>query len=244
MQAGATLYVGIGGLTNKAGSTLTNAGAVRVDGPLANAGTLALSTGALDVKGDVANTGTLLPGTSPVTFSGAVDQLLAPGGATLYQMVVNKPTVDANNLRLAGDLTVSNLLILSAGLVSTTSGATVNTLRLPNGAALSGEVTGRYVQGALEITRHTVSGVAIDFGHGAVLNPTTNNLGTVRITRTAGLTTADVSYGQNFANNRLKGIDCIWTVVPAAQPSAAVQLTLSWLLDNNNGLTSFNQARV
>ena len=244
VQAGATLYVGTGGLSNQSGGTLTNAGTLRVDGPLANAGTLDLGPGALEVRGDLANTGTLTPGTSPVTFSGTADQLLTPGGATLYQLVLNKPTAGANTLRLAGDLTVSNQLRFVAGLVNTKSGATVNTLRLPHGATVSGEATGQYVLGALEITRSAVSGVAVDFGHGAVLDPTSNNLGTVIITRTAGLTTADVSFGQNLNNAGLKGIDRLWTVAPATQPSAAVQLTLSWLADNDNGLADFTQARI
>ena len=244
VEAGATLYVGTGGLNNQAGGTLTNAGTLRVDGPLLNPGTLDLSTGALEMRGDLINSGTLTPGTSPVTFSGAADQLLTPGGATLYQLLLNKPTAGANTLRLAGDLTVSNQLGLTAGLVNTKNGTTLNTLRLPNGATLGGEATGRYVLGALEITRNAVSGAAVDFGHGAVLDPKTNNLGTVAITRTAGLNTADVSFGQNFVNNGLKGIDRIWAVAPATQPSAAVQLTLSWLPDNDNGLTNFSQARV
>ncbi|MDQ2768947.1 MAG: hypothetical protein M3Y54_00400 [Bacteroidota bacterium] len=244
VQAGATLFVGTGGLTNQAGSTLTNQGTLRVDGLLANPGTLDLGAGALEVSGDFANSGTLLPGTSPVSFTGAADQLLTPGGATLYRVLVNKPTTGANTLRLAGDLTVSNNLTLTNGLLNTKNGATVNTLRLPNGATLSGEATGRYVLGALEITRNAVSGAAVDFGHGAVLDPTSNNLGTVAITRTAGLSTADVSFGQNLNNAGLKGIDRIWTVVPATQPSAAVQLTLSWLPDNDNGLSNFSQARM
>ena len=244
VQAGATLYVGTGGLANQTGSTLTNNGTLRVDGPTANAGTLDLSTGALEVLGNLTNSGTLLPGTSPVTFSGAADQLLTPGGATLYQVLLNKPTAGANTLRLAGDLTVSNLLGLTSGLVNTKNGATLYTLRLPHGATLSGEATGRYVLGALEITRNAVSGAAVNFGHGALLDPTTNNLGTVAITRTAGLLTNDVSYGQNVANATYKGIDRIWTISPAAQPSAAVQLTLSWIADNDNGLTDFSQAQV
>ena len=45
------------------------------------------------------------------------------------------------------------------------------------------------------------------------------------ITRTTGLTTADVSFGQNFANNTRKGIDRIWRVTPAAQHTAPVQRT-------------------
>ena len=244
VQPGATLYVGTGGLANKVNSTLTNAGTLRVNGSLANPGILDLGTGALDVRGDFANSGILMPGTSPVTFSGAAEQLLTPGGATLYQLLLNKPTAGANTLRLTGDLTVNNQLSLTSGLVNTKNGATVYTLRLPNGATVSGEATGRYVLGSLEITRTAVSGAAVNFGHGAVLDPTTNNLGTVVITRTAGLVTPDVSYGQNVANNALKGIDRIWTVAPATQPGAAVQLTLSWLPDNDNGLIDFGQARV
>ncbi len=240
---GSTLYVGAGGLANQAG-TITNDGALLVVGPLSNAGTLALSTGTLEVRGDVTNSGTVLPGTSPVTFSGTADQLLTAGGATLYQVLVNKPTAGANTLRLNGDLTVSNQLAFTTGLVNTKSGAVVYRLRLPNGAAVSGEASGRYVVGALEITRNAVSGAAVDFGHGAVLNPTSNNLGTVVITRTAGLLTDDVSRGVNFTNASFKGIDRIWTVVPTTQPSAAVQLTLSWLPDNDNGISDFSQSRV
>ncbi|GAB2868550.1 hypothetical protein [Hymenobacter ruber] len=244
VQSGTTVYVGSGGLSNQAGSTITNQGTLRVDGPTANAGTLDLGSGALEVRGNFANSGAIVPGTSPVTFSGTTDQLLTPGGATLYQLLLNKPTAGANTLRLADDLTVSNLLSLTNGLITTKNGSTVNTLRLPNGATLAGEASGRYVLGSLEITRSAVSGTAVNFGHGAVLDPTSNNLGTVVITRTAGLLTDDVSRGVNFANTAYKGIDRIWTVVPATQPSAAVQLTLSWLPDNDNGLTDFSQARV
>ena len=244
VQAGASLYVGPGGLSNQAGSTLTNAGTLRVDGPITNPGTLDLSSGALEVRGDFTNSGTLTPGTSPVTFSGTADQLLTPGGASLYQLVLNKPTAGANTLRLAGDLTVSSQLSLTNGLVNTQNGGTIFTLHLPDGAMLSGEAAGRYVLGALQITRNAVSGAAVDFGHGAVLDPTTTNLGTVAITRTAGLLTDDVSRGVNFGNTSYKGIDRIWSISPATQPSAAVQLTLSWLADNDNGIADFTQARI
>lgn len=242
VQPGATFYVGIGGVANQAG-TLTNAGALRIDGPLTNAGTLDLGTGTMEVRGDFTNVGSVGPGTSITTFSGVADQLLTPGGATLYQVIVNKPTAGANTLRLAGDLTVNNALSLSSGLVNTSAASgTLYILSLPNGASLSGEASGRYVLGRLQITRNGVSGAPVDFGHGAVLDPTTNNLGTVSITRTAGLQTADVSYGQNLGNVSKKGIDRIWAVSAATQPSATVQLTLSWLPDNDNGLTDFSQA--
>ena len=244
VQPGAILYIGTGGLSNQAGSTLTNGGTLRVDGPVINPGTLDLSTGALEVRGNFTNSGTLTPGTSAVTFSGAADQLLTPGGATFYQLLLNKTTAGANTLRLAGNLTVSNLLSLSNGLVNTKSGSTVYTLRLPAGATLSGEAAGRYVLGALQITRNALSGsIAVNFGHGAVLNPQGNALGNVSITRTVGLQTADVSFGQFNSN---KGIDRIWTISPEAQPAAGTpaQLTLSWLADNDNGISDFSQASI
>lgn len=246
VQPGTTVYVGPGGLANPSG-TLTNAGTLRTDGPLTNGGTLDLSSGTLEVRADVADVATVVPGTGTVTFSGAADQLLTPGGATLYQVLVSKPTAGANTLRLAGDLTVSNLLSLSNGLVNTKAPTgTVYTLRLPAGASLSGEATGRYVLGALQITRNGVSGAPVDFGHGAALDPGANNLGIVSITRTAGLLTADVSFGQNLGNSSLQGIDRIWVVTPEVQPAAGqpVQLTLSWLPDNDHGLTDFGQAQV
>ena len=244
VQAGATLYVGTGGLLNQGGGTLTNAGTLRVDGPLANPGSLDLSTGALEVKGDLTNTGTLLPGTSPVTFSGAADQLLSPGGASFYQMLVNKPTAGANTLGLAGNLTVTHLLSLTTGLVNTQNGSTLYTLSMPDGASVSGEASGRYVLGALQVTRNAVSATTpVDFSHGVVLNPQGNSLGAVSITRTAGVLTPDVSYGQNVGGTN-KGIDRIWSVVPTTQPTTPVQLSLSWLADNNNGLTDLTQARA
>ena len=248
VQTGASLYVGTGGFTNQAGGTLTNDGVMRVDGPLVNSSTSAsglnLGAGTLEVRDNFTNSGTVTPGTGAVTFNGPANQLLTAGGAALYQLLLDKTTAGANTLSLAGDLTVSNLVSLTNGLMTTKSSGTVYVLRLPNGANLFNEASGRYVVGSVEITRAAVSGAAVDFGHGAVLNPTTNNLGTVVITRTAGLLTDNVSRGVNLSNAAFKGIDRIWAVVPTTQPSAAVQLTLSWLPDNDNGRTDFTRAQV
>ncbi len=247
IRPGATLYVGKGGLTNQANSTLTNAGTLRVDGNLVNTAPaiLDLGSGSIELHGNFVNAGSLLAGTSVITFSGTTDELFSSGGAALYQIIVDKPTAGANTLRLTSDLVVSNFLRLVNGQVSTQAPTgTVYTLHLLDGATLSGEASGRFVTGALQVTRAAVNGAAVDFGNGAVLDPTTNNLGSVSITRVAGLLTPDVSYGQNFTNGSLKGIDRIWTVVPTTQPSAPVQLTLSWLPDNDNGITAFNRAQL
>ena len=71
VQPGAQLYVGPAGLVNQAGSTITNGGTLRVDGPLTNqaGATLDLGAGALEARGDLYNTGTLLPSTGVVTFT-------------------------------------------------------------------------------------------------------------------------------------------------------------------------------
>ena len=243
VQSGALLYVG-SGFTNGTGGTLQNPGTVRVDGLLRNSGTLDLSSGTLEARGDVNNTGgTLTPGTSTVRFTGAADQVFTPAEAVLNQLVVTKATAGANTLRLAGNLAVNGSVSLVNGLVTTLHNGTPSTLRLPNGATLNGEASGRYVLGNVQITRDNVSGGPVDFGHGATLNPGAGSLGTVVVTRTAGLTTSEVSYGQNFAGSAApRGIDRIWTVVAATAGPADV--TLRWIADNDNGLSDFTQARA
>ena len=119
VQTGAALYVGTGGFTNQTGGTLTNAGTLRVDGPLVNASALDLSSGTLEVRDNFTNSGTVTPGTGAVTFNGPANQLLTAGGAALYQLLLNKATAGANTLSLAGDLTVNNQVNLISGLMTT-----------------------------------------------------------------------------------------------------------------------------
>jgi hypothetical protein len=216
---GATLFVE-GGVLNKAAGTLQNDGTVQTTGDFSNAGT---------VGGD----GRLL-------FSGTTDQQLTPGSSPLANVeVANTGAATANRVMLVGDLTVTGQLLLTSGRLRTDPGVT---LSLPDGATLSGEAPGRTVQGNLRITRNAVAGV-VDFGHGLVLDGTGQSLGAVSVTRTAGLATGGLSFGQNMAGTT-KGIDRIWRIVPASQPTAPVPLTLSWLPEDDNGLTSFNPAQL
>jgi hypothetical protein len=218
VQPGATLYVA-GAVQNNAGSTLANAGTVQLTGDLTNAGTLASS-------------GTLL-------FSGTANQTLTPGAATVATLVLNNTgPAGQHTLALPADLTVGTALTLQSGLLRTAPAAT---LTLPDGATLSGEGPGQYVQGNLHIVRAAGSGV-LDFGHGLVLDRT--GLGQVTATRTSGLLTDNVSRGVNFNNTARQGIDRIWTVETTVAPSAAVPVTLSWLADDDNGLTNFSPAQA
>ncbi|MDO7845788.1 T9SS type A sorting domain-containing protein [Hymenobacter sp. M29] len=222
VQAGTTLVLP-GSLSNQADGTLT-------------------VNGTLQVAGNLTNAGTILPGSGIVVMAGAIDQTLTPGGASLANLEVrNTGAAGQNRVLLPAGLTVTQQLLLTSGLLRTAPAAT---MLLPDGATITGEAAGRYVQGNLRVERNAVSGSApVDFGNGFALNPNGNALGTVRVTRTAGLQTANVSFGQNPANASQKGIDRIWTVVPDQQPTAPVNLTLTWLPDDDNGLT-FGQAQV
>ena len=171
---GAVLYVA-GAVQNNAGSTLLNAGTVQLTGDLTNAGTLA-------------SAGTLL-------FGGAANQVFAPGAATVATLVLNNTgAAGQRTLALPADLAVGTALTLQNGLLRTAPAAT---LTLPDGATLSGEAPGQYVQGNLRIIRAAGSGV-LYFGHGLSLNR--SGLGQVTATRTAGLLTDNLSRGVNLGN--------------------------------------------
>ncbi|GAB2963550.1 hypothetical protein GCM10027048_35730 [Hymenobacter coalescens] len=221
---GAVLYIN-GGFENKSGSTLLNNGTVEVTGDVTNAGTV-----------DASGTGTL-------SLTGSANQVLSAGGASFANVLVNKP-VAGSEVTVPTNVTVTGQLTLTAGSVRTA--ATTARVILPVGATLSGETAGRYVKGNLQMQRTGVNGnTAVTFPDGTQLAPGTNNLGTVTITRTAGLNTAGVSYGTNDYGN--KGIDRIWQVVASgAQPTASkpVTLTLSWPADDDNGNTNLTQSRV
>jgi len=223
--AGATLYV-VGSVENKATGTLVNSGTVQLTGDLTNVGTLT-------------SPGTLL-------FAGSTNQTFSPGPATVAVLTLNNSgAAGANTLRVAADLSVSGALTLLNGLVRTApvgASTPLATLTLPDGATLTGEAAGRYVQGNLRAVRNAVGGTtAVAFPNSAALDPKGQSLGTVTITRTAGLLAPGLSYGQN-AGATTKGIDRVWSVVATVPPTALVNLALSWVADDDNGFVLSNPA--
>jgi len=223
VTSGATLYVA-GTVQNNATGTLTNAGTVQLTGDFTNTG--ALTSG-----------GTLL-------FSGSQDQTFAPGTASVASLTVdNSGAAGANRLLLMQDLTVGTLLTLTQGLLRTQAASgPLRTLSLPTGGRVVGEGPGQYVQGRLQVSRAAVDGStgAVDFTNGLVLNSNGQNLGSVTVTRTAGLQAAGISYGQNLGGTGTS-IDRVWQVMTelplnAANPAA---VTLGWVSDDDNG---FNPA--
>ena len=229
VESGAILYVA-GAVQNNAASTLANAGTLQVTGNLTNAGTL----------------------TSPglLLFSGAANQVFTPGTATVAGLTVNNTgAVGANMLSIPADLTVTGALTLTNGMVRTAPiglNTPLATLTLPDGVSVTGEDVGRYVQGNLRVVRATVT-TPKNFTNGAELDPAGQDLGTVTITRTAGLVVAGLSFGQNMAGTN-KGIDRVWTVVSSqsAQPTTGTPATLilKWVSDDDNGFNPAAMARL
>ena len=137
-------------LTNNGGLlSLANGAVLYVPGTMTNAAgsTLGLGTGGqLTVGGNFVNGGALVPGTGAVLLVGPAAQTLDLGGATLYDLTVNNPAAARPAVTLPTSLTVTHRLTLASGLVRT---APTATLTLPDGAALIGETTARYVAGNL-----------------------------------------------------------------------------------------------
>jgi hypothetical protein len=221
VTSGATLYVA-GAVQNNATGTLTNAGTVQLTGDFTNAGTLASG-------------GTLL-------FSGSQDQTFAPGTASVAALTVaNTGAAGANRLFITNDLAISALLTLTQGLLRTqAAGGPLRTLSLPAGGRVVGEGPGQYVQGRLQVARAAVDGStgAVDFTNGLVLDSNGQNLGSVTVTRTAGLQAAGVSYGQNLGGTGTS-IDRVWQVVSELPLNAAnpASVTLRWVSDDDNGFS-------
>ncbi|MCC3159827.1 T9SS type A sorting domain-containing protein [Hymenobacter sp. 15J16-1T3B] len=220
------VYVNGATLTVQPGATLLVADSLAI-----SAGGALTIEGTLQLGGSLTNAGTL-------TASGWVllrNGRLLPGAASLAQVrVLGGPGL----LRVPQDVVIGQQLVVE-GMVRTGRTAAV---QLGAGATLSGEGPGHYVQGNVRVTRSTVTGPT-DFGLGATLDGSGQNLGTVSITRTAGLQAADLSYGTNLGAGA-RGIDRVWTIEAAQAPTAPVPLALSWLPDDDNGLSGFGQARV
>lgn len=243
---GATVFVNTGGSLNINGAaqqagaaTLRTAGTTTVAGNFSSAATatLDLATGTLTASGNLTNAGTTTATTGTLRLSGTTNQTLDLNGGTVGQLVVNKTTVGGTRVDVPSSVTALTGVALTAGLVRTASTAT---LVLPAGATLTGEGPGQYVQGNVQVSRPVAGTAPVDFGNGAVIVAGGNNLGTVAVTRTAGLQQAGTSYATAPGGSPTNSIDRIWAINPQSQPAAGTSatLTLSWLADDDGGLNT------
>jgi hypothetical protein len=140
----------IGDATTKPATNALAGGALTVEGNLAinSAATLNAGSYAHTIGGNWTNSGTFVPATSTVTFNGAAKQTLT-GVSSFYGLAVNNSLASASGgLSLANNVTVTNLLTLTNGEVTTASA----TLLISNTAAnaVSGGSTASFVNGPLQ----------------------------------------------------------------------------------------------
>lgn len=225
-------------LTNNGTTIALTGGAILfVPGNVTNTASgsvLDLSSGAnnLYVGGNLVNASasTLAAGTnSLITLNGAAAQQLDLQGAALANLTINN-TNGGVTLPANSNTDVTGALTLTSGMVMT---ALSSNLRLLDGATLTGEQSGRYVQGNLVAVKANVpAGATTAFPNSFSLTPTTSATN-LTVARKAGFNAAQTSYGTNASGSN-KGIDRIWQ---ASAPVAGT-VQMSWLPENDNGLTS------
>ncbi len=219
-SSGSTVSVGgSGGAILPAGSyynlTLNRSSGALLNGSGSVAGTLTLTSGILDQN---SNTLTINSGASVLYNGGSVTPALSvpatltnytpPAGTTINSTTVNGAVTLSN-----GSLTVAN----------------GQTLTLGASGSIGTESAGSYVIGIVQanpvaINASTASNIA---GLGVTIAPGSNNLGNTTVTRTSGVQ-GYVSQGDGSINRR-------WKITPTSQPTTPVDVTLTWVSDDDNG---------
>ncbi len=123
----------------------------------------------LDIEGNWYNTGSFVPNNSTVTFNGSGDQTIDnSSGESFYDLTINKAS---GTMNLAGDVTVTNTLTMTAGNIDTG----VRTLTLGDATTNEGTLsrTTGTVIGAFErwIAAGTTGNVTFPIGSSSIYAP-------------------------------------------------------------------------
>lgn len=224
------------------GLYLKNGASIHTDSLIIGSGNM-LQTSAgnaeISLKGNFANAGTHA-GNTMLQFVGNGRQQLKAGNASYHKMQINK---SSDTLWLLGNAHFTDQITLSQGWLRTSK---TDTLWLDGeNAILAGETTGKYAQGRVATKRMVSGSSLIDLGGiGASINPNNENLGTIIAVRTAGLQAQNISYATNPNDVSQKSIDRIWHIRTENVPINPVDITFSWLADNDNGISDFLAAQV
>jgi len=234
LLASATAHAQATTLYNAAGASLDLAGDVYHLGTFENTGSFGPITGRLTLEsGDLllGSTGTIGPGTGTVLLTDATAaRTVTLGSATLPNLELNVPL----GTTLGSDAHLGSSLTLGSGHLLTTAG---HRLYLGPAATISGETNAHYVKGMVQQTKALSGTGAVDFGNmGFTVDPAGQSF-SLTVERRAGLSQAGVTYGQNPNQAPYKGIDRIWAASSTGSVASPVTLTMSWLSDNDNGLT-------
>lgn len=211
-------------------------------GTVENAGSYLPGSGRLLVsQGDflVTGTGTIGTGSATVELNDpSAARTLTLRGQALPNLEVNTPA----GTTLGSDGSISTSLTLTSGHLLTTN---AYTLTLAPGAVIVGETDAHYVKGHVIQTLSLSGSSVVDFGQmGFTLNPNGQALA-LTVQRRTGLMMPGISQGQNPVTAPFRGIDRIWAFSSVSTVASPVSIVLSWLADNNNGLTfAGNNAQV
>lgn len=203
---------------------------------LGAAGSLTLTGGTLQVNNtwDARPGGAFNQGAGAVIFGGTTKGRIL-GNLTLGNFTMNKTgiTAGADTVVVENTLTVNGQITHTRGYLST---HTTGLVQLGPLATMTTETNGARVVGRISQSLN-VNGIPVNFGGGMVnINPGTESLGLVEVSRVSGLARPGLSFATTPEFPSSKSIDALWFIEPALQPQNPVQFSLRWpsALDNGN----------
>ncbi len=216
--------------TNTAGGNLTVNGTLTTTaGGVLNMGTNLLSVTTVSNPGTIRTQNTTsLPISTGKTWGGTVQYDASSGQTAVAGTYNNLNTGNSAGVSLGGGVTVSGTLTLTSGDLTTGS----YTLTLGSTATISGETSGRYVVGNLYKTATIGTGSSDLGGIGVSLNAGAD-VGDVSVTRVSSSAGAVTIGGKTGINRK-------WNIATTIAPVSTKTLTLSWVSDDDNGMTLSN----
>ena len=230
---------GYGNLTLNGSGTKTAAGSFIVRGDLTISGvTLASGTFTQTVNGNVDNTGTQTASTGSITLSGGASAHTLSGNGNYSNLVLN----DALGATLTGSPTVSGVLTMSNGILTTSANSLSVTSNCTTG--ISGGGATNYIQGNLKL--HYPAGTStctFPIGSAASYSPATITL--VNVTSalansslTARTDTPD--HADTTANrsgvDAAKSVNRYWTLTPGGSLTfTSYNATFTYIAGNIDG---------
>lgn len=193
------------------------------------------NNGHLVIAGDwINNNGSFTAGQGTVEFTGATSASVHnPTPLTWHRLIINKP--DSTQLRLHTDLTISDSLLFRGGSLNTLA----RQVTLSGQAGLNGEAPDRYVHGTLLISQEVGTQPSSLGNIGLELIPNLtepDDLGSVSVIRNTGPEAViDIDGVVGIARN--------WQITSTNPPLSPLQLTFSWLENDDNGV-NINTSQV
>jgi len=176
------------------------------------------------------NGGTLTGGsTSNLVLNGDTAVINLPS-ITLNSLTINKSI----GINLTGDLTITNLLTLTNGVLKTLTSSAI----FSNTATNPVETSTKRIEGTAVMNTRTVGTGSFTY-LGAYFAAGTDNLGNVTITRRTG----SIAIGNGNSN---QSIACNWDITAQNQPTNGRNMTYNWfnVYDNNNFFGDNNRGQV